>query len=115
MAAAPPGSPPLGRRVLFRLRVMRLGPEWKAWVEQDVARPSFVAWTALFEVGVIGVVGTFATLITGEFPLVFAGVWLAVQWVVLAIPSRREANRRYYLEHHRRKWDKSARGGAPAP
>ena len=115
MAAAPAASPSLGRRVLFRLRVIRLGPEWTTWVEKDVARPSFVAWTALSEVGVIGVVGTLARLITGEFPLVFAGIWLAVRWAMLAIPAQREANRRLYLEHHQRKWNKSARSGAPAP
>ena len=94
--------------MLSRLRVVRLGPEWKAWLEQEVGRSTFVAWIALSEVGVIVVVGAFVTLITDEVPFTFAAVWLVVRWGMLAIPAQREATREAVLGHHRRKWERRA-------
>lgn len=102
-------------RILFRLRVRRLGREWKDWVEHEIARPSFLVWAAIGDSVAIVVTVAVIAAFTEEVPVLFGVVWLAVRLASTAFPRARASTRDASLGHHRKKWNRQGRREAPAP
>lgn len=108
-------GPPLGSKLLSRLRFVRLGPEWKEWVEQDVARPSRLAWIAISDVFVAAAIAVLADALIGSVPVGGVIAYLVISFGLLLFPGGRRFLRQRDLEPHRRKWEREARRAPPAP
>ena len=106
------GKPSLLRRVLYGLRLVRLGPEWESWIEHDSAKASFIVWEAASSVVLVAITVGLIALVTGDFPAIFASTYVLVLLASLLFPGRRKFARERILTWHRRKWE---RGRPPAP